>query len=93
MNNKDKNKDKENLNIEQKKQIIKEFKRRFDVSGVAKILNCSVQVFWNAIDKEAGSRYTDMEMRFIQAMYEKMLERQQLMSEVGVCNYNNVSPC
>ena len=83
--------DGESLNIEQKKQIIREFKQRNDVSGVAKNLNCSVQAFWNAMGKVAGEQYTDLELHFIQAMYEKMLERQQLMAEVGVFNHiNNV---
>ena len=73
----------DNTSIHEKKEVILKTRRRGDVAIVCKQIGFSVQIYWTAM-KRIDNDYTDAELKVIEGMYRKMLERLELRSRVGL---------
>ena len=69
--------------IQEKKELIIKMRRRGDIAVVCKQVGFSVQIFWTAM-KRNDNDYTDAELKIIEGMYIKMLERLELRQRVGL---------
>jgi len=76
----------DNTSIQEKKSVILKTRRRGDIAIVCKQVGFSVTIFWTAM-KRTDTDYTDAELKVIEGMYRKMLERLELRQRVGLFDY------